>query len=250
MANAMGQQVSDDRLLGGRVCLHQPAEGYRAAIDPVLLAACVPARDGETVLDLGCGAGAAALSLAARVTGAHVDGLEQDPGLLALFRENIALNGWTERMRAIAGDVGRIEDIVAMGGYDHVMANPPHLAAAQADPSPVPGRQAANVEGDAALADWVAAALHAVRRKGGVTIIHRADRVDALIALLHGRFGEIAILPLWPKAGEAAKRVVVRARKGIRTPARLAPGLVLHEPDGAYTAAAQAVLRDAAALEF
>ena len=81
-----------------------------------------------------------------------------------------------------------------------------------------------------------------------VTVIHRADRLDALLAQLSGRAGEIVVFPLWPGAGKAAKRVIIRARKGTATPTRLSPGLVLHEPDGRYTAAADAVLREGAGL--
>ena len=55
----MTDGFSDDRLLGGRVRLKQPKAGYRAAIDPVLLAAAVPTGADETVLDVGTGAGAA-----------------------------------------------------------------------------------------------------------------------------------------------------------------------------------------------
>jgi tRNA1(Val) A37 N6-methylase TrmN6 len=86
------------------------------------------------------------------------------------------------------------------------------------------------------------------RPKGGVTFVHRADRLDELLSLLHGRAGGIVLFPLWPKAGRAAKRVIVRARPGIKTPMRVSPGLVLHEEAGGYTAEAQAILRDGAAL--
>jgi len=245
---AGGGATTEDHLLGGRVRLRQPEAGYRAAIDPVLLAAAVPARPGDSVLDLGCGAGAAALALAARVPEASVTGLERDPDLIALCAANIALNEMAGRLRALVGDVAAPPADLAAGTFDHAMANPPFLEAGTADPSPDAGRRAANIEGTADLSDWIAAALAAVRRKGTVTFIHRADRLDDLVAGLHGPAGGITILPLWPRAGAPAKRVIVAARKGVKSPARLLPGLVLHDAGGAYTAAAEAVLRDGAAL--
>jgi tRNA1(Val) A37 N6-methylase TrmN6 len=84
--------------------------------------------------------------------------------------------------------------------------------------------------------------------KGTLVVVHRADRLDELLAALRGKVGEITVFPLWPKAGRPAKRVLVRARKGVATPLALLPGLVLHEDDGRYTPIAQAVLRDGAAL--
>jgi len=129
-----------------------------------------------------------------------------------------------------------------------VMANPPFLEAARADRSPFAARAVADVEGAARLADWIELALALARPKGGITMIHRADRLDEILARLYGHAGEVVVTPLWPHAGEAAKRVIVRARKGLRTPLRLAAGLVLHEAGGDYTAAARAILYDAAPL--
>lgn len=246
-ADDVAFETTQDALLGGRVVLRQPAAGYRAAIDPILLAAAVPARPGEHVLELGCGAGAAALALAARLPEIRVTGLERDADLARLCRANIAANDMAGRVAVLAGDLLDPPPQIASGSFDHVMANPPYLEPARADLSPDPGRRAANAEGAAALADWVAAALAAVRRKGWITLIHRADRLDALIAAFAGRAGGITILPLWPKPEAPAKRVILRARKGVRSPTTLLPGLVLHEGEG-YTAAAEAVLRDAAAL--
>ena len=137
---------------------------------------------------------------------------------------------------------------IAAGGFDHVIANPPFLDAARADVSPDAGRAAANVEGEATLSDWISFMLRMVRSKGTITLIHRADRLDGILALLHGQAGEAVVFPLWPKRGAAAKRVIVRARKGVRTPMSLSPGLVMHEQDGAYTAAADEILRGGANL--
>ncbi len=242
--------VSEDRLLGGRVRLSQPAEGYRAAIDPVFLAAAVPARAGESVLDLGCGVGAAALCLLARVPELSVTGLEIQAELVRLAGENARTNGAADRFLAIAGDVARPPPRLAPGAFHHVLCNPPQLVADASQPAKSPARDAATREGAARLGDWIKTALAMLQPKGSLGFVHRADRLDALLAALSGRAGEIVVFPLWPRQGQAAKRILVRARKAVATPLRLSPGLVLHEADGRFTPAANAVLREGAGLEL
>ncbi len=240
--------VAEDSLLGGRLRFVQPSQGYRTAIDSILLAAAVPAADGERVLDAGSGAGAAALCLAARVTGCLVAGLEIDPVLAGLAERNAELNGLAGRLTFAAGDLLAPPPEVAAGGFDHVMANPPFHKAGAGNHPPDPSKRRATVEGAAGLGDWLGFCLGMVRAKGTVTVIHRAERLDEVLARLHGGLGEIVVFPLWPGAGKPAKRVLVRGRKGVRTPMRLAPGLVLHQPGGAYTAETEAVLRQGAGL--
>jgi tRNA1(Val) A37 N6-methylase TrmN6 len=241
--------TSEDRLLGGRVVLRQPVEGYRVAIDPVLLAAAVPAGPQDTVLDVGSGVGAASLCLAARVAGCRITGLEKQRDLVRLAADNTALNDVAGRVAAIAGDLLSPPPRLAPGSYDHVMANPPFLDPAKAT-LPRGAKAISNVEGAADLAAWVRFALAMVRPKGMLTFIHRADRIEALLAQLNGRAGEIVLFPLWAGPGKPAKRVLVRARKDVAAPTRLAPGLMLHEADGRYTREAEALLRDGAALEL
>jgi tRNA1(Val) A37 N6-methylase TrmN6 len=237
-----------DNLLGGRVVLRQPTDGYRAAIDPVLLAASVPAAATGCLLDAGTGVGAAALCFAHRVPGARVAGLELQPDLADLARRNVKLNDMDDRVSIVGGDILDPPRGLDPGTWDHVIANPPYMPADSSDPPPEPSKAAANVEGAAGLADWVGFALRMARPKGGITFVHRADRLDELLSLLHGRAGGIVAFPLWPKAGREAKRVIVRARPGVKTPMRIAAGLVLHQEDGSYTADALAVLRDGEAL--
>ncbi len=239
--------LTDDALLGGRIRLRQPRDGFRAAIDSVLVAAATPAAPGESVFEPGAGAGAAALCLAYRVEGCHVVGIEPQPDLVRLAGDNARLNGLGDRVDVMIGDIAHPPPRVEPGGFAHVMMNPPHHAAERVDTSPHAGRAAAMTEGSASLALWIEVALRMLRRRGTLTMVHRADRLDEILALLHRRAGEIVVFPLWPgRGGDAAKRVIIRARKEARTPLRLAPGLVLHGDDGAFTAQADAVLRGAA----
>jgi tRNA1(Val) A37 N6-methylase TrmN6 len=235
-----------DTLLDGRVLLRQPERGYRVAIDPILLAAAVPAGPGERIVELGLGVGAASLCLATRVPHSSILGVELQPALAALARANVAANRLDDRVTVVEGDATKF---AAETPFDHVMANPPFGEAGTGSNPPDPGKQTATVEGDADLAEWAVAALTLARPGGTVTFIHRASRLfDLLREIAWLGAGAVVVFPLWPKAGVDAKRVIVQARPGRRTPLRIAPGLVLHEADGSYTAAARAILREGQAL--
>ncbi len=226
---------TEDRLLGGRLRLRQPAIGYRVAIDPVFLAASVPAEPRQLILDVGCGSGAAMLCLAARVPHSRVVGLEMQRDLVRLAGDNVIFNGLEARVSVMIGDLLHPPPRLSPGAFDHVMANPPFNQRGRATPD---------------LADWVRFSLAMVRAKGTVTFIHRADRIDALLANIAGRAGEVVVFPLWPGQGRPASRILVRARKQVAAPARLAPGLVLHEADGRLTSAADGVLREGRGIEL
>ncbi len=253
-----GLAVTEDGFLGHRLRIRQPRDGYRAAIDPVFLAAAIPARAGERALDIGAGVGVAALALAHRVAGLTVTGIEITPALMRLCTDNAKANGLEGCTDFMVGDVARPPARLAPGSFDHVMANPPYLEAARADVSPVPGRAAANVEGRAGaggtgadLAAWMRLAFTMAREGGTVTLIHRADRLDDVISCLKDRAGGTVIFPLWPDRGSApAKRVLVQGVKGSGAPLRMARGLVLHEEDGRFTDQAESVLRAGGGLEL
>jgi tRNA1(Val) A37 N6-methylase TrmN6 len=241
----METPLTEDALLGGRVRLLQPRRGYRVAVDAVLLAAAVDAHDGERVLDLGAGVGAVGLCIASRVPGCEVVGIELQPALAALAERNAALNGISDRLRTIGHDLA-LPLPPALGVFDHVVTNPPYLAAAVADPSPDPVKALATVESSADLARWLQVATDALKPSGTLTLIHRGDRLNEIIShLARLGWGEQTVKPLTPAA-----RVLVRARRADRPTRREAPPLVLHRPDGGYTDEAEAVLRHAAPLAF
>lgn len=239
--------LTEDRLLGGRMQIAQPADGYRVAVDPILLAAAVPAQPGETIADLGAGSGAVGLCLAKRVAGCRIVAVEREGDLSRLVQANASTNGISGALHVIQADIASLP--LPAASMDHVAMNPPYLAAGTATEPANRLRRVAAVEGSATLPVWIARAWDLARAGGTISLIHRADRLDEIIAACRQlQSGGLAVLPIWPKPDQAAHRVIIRLRKGDRSPFRLAPGLVLHHPDGGYTQAAEAVLRDALAL--
>jgi tRNA1(Val) A37 N6-methylase TrmN6 len=170
-------------------------------------------------------------------------GIEIQPEYAALANRNKALNINTERCVFICGDVCGYHVENPVDRFDHVICNPPYMEAGAHTKSPVEGKAVALGHEEASLQDWLDAAFRNLKSGGSLTMIHRADMTDKIILGLGRRFGAVEIIPLWPRAGVAAKRVIIRAVKDRKTPATLHAGLVLHEADGSYTAAADAVLR-------
>lgn len=215
--------LSRDAFLGGRLHLWQPLKGYRAATDPVLLAAACPARAGQSVLDIGCGAGAAALCLASRVPGLVLAGLEVQADYAALARRNAAENG--VEMQVVEGDLSAMPAILQRG-FDHVIANPPYYPR-RGTPSPDASRDLA-LRAEQPLTLWVDAAARRLSPGGWLTMIFGTDALPEVLAALAPRLGSAAALPLAARENRSALRVILQARKGGRAAFRLLPPLILH----------------------
>jgi len=236
-------ETTEDRFLAGKLIVHQPRDGFRAGLDAVMLAAAVPARDGETALELGAGVGTACLCLARRVADCAVTGVEIDPATAALARENVSHNSFADRVTITEGDA---LGPGLRGDYDHVFANPPfHVDDGQSSPNA--GRERAKRD-QTGLASWVEAGLKRTRSHGTLTLIFRADRLGEVLSAAPETGA--SVFPLWPRQGEPAKRVIVQIVKGSSAPLRMLAGLALHESDGRYTHEADAVLRGESGIDL
>jgi tRNA1(Val) A37 N6-methylase TrmN6 len=246
--------LTDDAALGGRLRLLQPRRGHRFGHDAILLAAATPARAGDRVADLGAGVGTAGLALATRVDGVRLTLVEIDARLAVLARENAGRNGLAGRVDVVALDIGAPADAFAAAGLaaescDVVMMNPPFHDAGKLQASPDACRRKAHeIEADK-LTDWVAAARRLLRPGGVLTLIFRADGLPALLDLVDG-FGGVTVVPVHPKPGAAAIRVLFAAVKGSRAPFAMREGLVLAASDGTPTAQTEAILRQGKALDL
>lgn len=250
---SVSTETTDNGFLGGRLQLLQPRRGYRAGIDPVLLAASVIARPGQAVLELGCGVGTALFCLGARLPGLALAGVELQPEYADLARENAARNHLPAEIHT--ADLSALPPALKARGFDHVIANPPYFLRDGSHASADAGRETGRGEG-LALAEWIAVAARRLRPGGSATFIQRAERLPEMLAACEGRLGALELKPLAPRAGREARLVLLRGRKGGGAAFRLHAPLVLHQgaahlSDGEdYAPLIADVLRNGAALPF
>jgi tRNA1(Val) A37 N6-methylase TrmN6 len=247
----MHDSFTEDRFLNGVMILRQPAHGYRAGADAILLAAAVEAPAGASLLEAGCGAGAALIAAALLNPETRFSGVERDPAAAALARDNVALNNLLGRVDVTEGDV------LTAGGpagesFDGVFMNPPfdeEGAAQNTKSAPHPARRGAYLT-EGSIDDWIKASSNRLTGGAALTLIQRAHHLPAILAALEGRLGGIEVFPIRPRADEPAKRVLVRARKGARAPLRLLKGLDLHGGEGKFTDEADSIFRGKARIAW
>ncbi|MBL4616521.1 MAG: methyltransferase domain-containing protein [Robiginitomaculum sp.] len=225
-------------------------EGYRAGMDACLLAAAIQASGGKKVLELGSGVGTALLCAAWHNKSADFTGVEKQAHLVELAMDNIARNKLNDRVSVKQGDIANLQEIIARDSMDHVFFNPPFQDDDSKGNIPAKGRNTAFIADSSGLSVWIAQGISVLKSRGYMTLIHRAEYVDEILGLLNKTCGDIHVLPILPRTGNNAHRVLVRGRKGSRATATLCAPLVLHENDKQHTSIADAILRGKQALVF
>lgn len=247
-----GSDITDDAVLGGRLKLFQPAHGHRVGHDAILLAAAAPAS--KYAIDLGAGIGTAGLALLARKISEQLTLVEIDPDLAAIATSNAKRNGYADHVEVVVADVGKL---ARRGGpadpkaasADLVLINPPFNDPAHRRVSPQPNRRRAHAGNDSDLDLWISAADRLLSANGKLVFIHRPEAIETILATIKGRFGAAQLIPIFSRPDAAAIRMIVRTIKGRRTPPEMRMGILLNDANGQPSTAANAILRDAAALD-
>jgi tRNA1(Val) A37 N6-methylase TrmN6 len=247
------EDLTTDAFLGGRIRLLQPRNGYRAGVDPVLLAAAVPARAGQTLLELGCGVGAASLCLQARVPGLTITGVEVQPDYAALARRNATAAG--SSLQVITADLRDLPADLRQMTFDHVFMNPPYFDRDKGTRATDAGRDIA-LGGATPLADWLDVAIRRLAPKGHLTLIQQIARLPEVLAHIRSHVGSVVVLPIVGRDGAAAGQFLLQARHSGRAPFRMLAPLVLHtgkhhlQDADDYTPQVAAILRNGAGLSL
>lgn len=245
--------VIETTLLRGRVKLLQPKSGFHASLDTVFLAAAAAAKDRWQVLDMGCGVGSAGLCVTLRNKNIHLTGLDIQRDLVDLALQNAVLNEVAGRCRFFQGSL-LTEKTIENNYFNSVLMNPPYQEGGTHTPSPSTIKAFAHGEdaSGATLENWTKYAHSKLKNGGYLTVIHRADRLDDVLMALGKKrwFGSFVVYPLYPHAGEDARRVIVQARKERYAALKLKSGMIIHHANGQYTPEAEAVLSDGAAINM
>ncbi|WP_349305024.1 methyltransferase domain-containing protein [Marivita sp. GX14005] len=217
------------------------------------MAASIPIRSGETVLELGCGGGAALACLAARVPGIVCYGVDIQPGYAALAQRNLDESG--ARGLVYCADINALPAAVKSLRFHHVIANPPYFESPHTKP-PIAADRAFARSGVVPLAEWANVASRRLRPGGMATFIQRAERLPELMAAFRETLGALELWPIQPRAGRSAGLFFLRGRKTRRAAFVLHPPLILHrgdrhESDGdSYTEGVSKALRQPEPLRF
>ena len=237
------ENTTVDDFLGGLIKLRQPKIGYRATSDAVMVAAAVPAKEGETILDVGCASGIVGLCIGARVPNLSITGVEIQPELVELACQNAALNG--QNLTVVEADISKKVPELHGIQFHHVVTNPPFY-------TETPARQSRQVEMAykqvVPLKKWIDFCLRHLRAKGTFTIIHRAESVPEILSLLNGRLGGIRLIPIWPKQGVNPKRVIIQGIMNSKKPFEIHSGFVMHHHDDTRTDEAERIMREGVSL--
>lgn len=234
--------LTKDLFLGEKLKVTQPKMGYRAGSDAVFLASFIGKKP-KKVLDVGCGVGVASLCLMSRLPTVHITGIDCQDHLIHWAQQNAQENGFSDRSHFLLEDLH--QSTLAPNSFDHVMTNPPYFDVSS--PSPHEARALARCQTSEGLESWIKFCIKMARPRGYISLICPASLLPKALHCLHS-LGELVVVPLWPRAGEPASRILIRGRKDIKSPAKLLPGLVLHKQEGGYTEEAHKILWEGLSL--
>ncbi len=225
-----------DAFFSGRFRLHQPEKGgFRAGLDALLLAACVPVDASGACADIGAGTGAVGFGAALRAPGLAVSLVEKDPAAVELLQRSVAEAGnaplaarlTVAQADILAGRSAREAAGLADNGFRWVLTNPPFFPGDHRR-SPDASRDAALfTQGPDFLRRWLRACAALLELRGRLCLIARPADLPAIADALERRLGGLAVLPVHTRPG-AARRILVGARAGSREGLSILPGLILH----------------------
>ncbi|WP_106746263.1 tRNA1(Val) (adenine(37)-N6)-methyltransferase [Yoonia maritima] len=247
----MTDDLTKDDFLGGKLCVYQPRKGYRAGVDPVLLAASTPAKPGQSVLELGCGVGVASLCLSARIPGLAITGIELQADYALLASRNAQENN--APFNVVNADLRQLPVEIRQQRFDHVIMNPPYFDRTASVAAQDAGRDIA-LGGDTPLADWLEIGARRVGPRGYLTIIQRIERLPEVLSGLNGRLGALILRPIAGREDRAPELFLLQARQEGRAAFRMMPTLIMHKGTAhagdkeSYTAEVSAALRSGAEL--
>ena len=240
-------EVSQDLFLDGQLSIFQPLNGYRAATDPVLLAAACPAITGDEVMEFGCGVGTASFCIFRRVN-VSLTGLEIQENYASLAIKNGLINKIPIHVEI--GDFKKMSKNIKNRSFDQVILNPPYYKTGT--PSTNQGRNQ-SLRIITPLSEWVSEGVKRLKPNGWITIINTPENLIEILISLSKSTGDIQIKPLTSNPDKIANRVIIRAKKSSKSITKIYPPLIIHVGEGKtkkFSTEAEDIFRNGFPLTF
>ncbi len=237
--------VTLDAVYRGRLALAQPRDGYRFAVDALLLADFARPAPGQTVIDLGTGVGVVALALAWRLGRGRVLAVEVQPRLAACARFNSAVNPCGSLVRVLKTDWRSLTREECGGPADCIVCNPPYRKKGTGRLNPGQEEAEARHEVAGSADDAARTAARLLKPGGLLSLVYPAARLAGLIAVLKAAGLEPKrFRTVHSRRDQPARLVLLEARLGGGEELRIEPPLFLYRPGKTrdYTEEADAIL--------
>ena len=227
-----------NKFLGGKVLLKQNRLGLCATSDSVLVAALVPIKQNETILDVGAGNGIVGLCVNARKK-CRTTAIEIQKNLCQLIQENALLN--KQEITIFQEDIFSSKDAIKGQLFNHIVTNPPFYEKGTNMRKSQEQRKAYVQDFD--LKKWIEYCLKHLRAKGSFCLIHRPEMLGEILSFLSPKLGNIEIFPIVSKEGKPANRILIRGYLNKKGPLTLHSPLIMHTKDNKRTELAEKILR-------
>lgn len=237
-----GERLEDLGLKGLQIL--QNPNHFCFGIDAVLLAwyASSSVRPKTRVVDLGTGTGVIPLLLYGRTGVNHVDALEIQPDMADMARRSVVMNGLDNTISIHCADLRQPGPAFHPSTYDVVTSNPPYMPAGHGGINPRDTLAIARHEITCTLADIARFSQIMLKDRGKLFMVHRADRMADIAAILREHGLEIKRLrAVYPYPGKPANLILVQAMKKGQPHMILEPPLYVYNDDGTYSDAINAI---------
>jgi tRNA1Val (adenine37-N6)-methyltransferase len=238
--------LTHDTFFSGKITIRQGRAGYRYSVDAVILAHHARPKPDDRVLDLGTGCGIIPIMLAFQCPEADFYGVEIQPELADIARQNVRENRMEDQIEIMCRDMKTLMQNQFQAPMDVVISNPPYRRATSGRINPNSQRAIARHEIKTTLPDIVAVAGRLLKTAGRFIIIYSAERLTDLLVQLRS----VGIEPkfirfIHSRQETGAKLILLEGRKAANPGMKVGPPLVLYQSDGTYTDQAIAMFKHA-----